>query len=80
MLFKLLKTNQTSVYATINQPKSDNARKTDFEILNVKENYTLIPDDFPNDVIVTQGSPSDFEDYTISDADKKRRKRNNNLI
>lgn len=79
-LNKLLKTNQTSVYATINQPKSDNARKTDFEILNVKENYTLIPDDFPNDVIVTQGSPSDFEDYTISDADKKRKKRNNNLI
>ena len=41
----------------------------------LKEKTTQTLNDFPYDEIVTQESASEFENYAIADADKKKKKK-----
>lgn len=73
-LNKHLKANQTNNNAIIKHFNSDNILKKDFERINFREHYTLISDDFQKELIVTQESTPEFEEYSISDADKKKKR------
>ena len=77
-LNELLKANQTSIHKTIEHRKSENALKNDFEIVNSKENYLSGPDDYQKELIVTQESTHEFEDNSISDIDKKKKRKSLN--
>jgi Family of unknown function (DUF5712) len=77
-LNELLKANQTSIHKTIEHRKSENDLKNDFEIVNSKENYPSGPDDYQKELIVTQESTHEFEDNSISDIDKKKKRKSLN--
>lgn len=77
-LNELLKANQTSIHKTIEHRKSENDLKNDFETVNSKENYPSGPDDYQKELIVTQKSTHEFEDNSISDIDKKKKRRSLN--
>lgn len=77
-LNKLLKTNQANFEVVLDKYQQSSTMQKVHESINLKEKTILVSDDFPNDVIVTQESSSDFEDYLIADADKKKKRKNIN--
>ena len=77
-LNELLKANQTRIHKSIEHRKSENDLKNDFETVNSKENYPSGPDDYQKELIVTQESTHEFEDNSISDIDKKKKRRSLN--
>ncbi|MFV8334260.1 DUF5712 family protein [Flavobacterium sp. GSP14] len=74
-LNKVLKSNQTNFVTAIYKHQQWNTTKVVQDSEGLKEKTTQIINDFPNDEIVTQEIASEFENYAIADADKKKKKK-----
>ena len=72
----LLKSNQTNFEAAIDKHQKLNTTQIVQDPAGSKEKTTSTLDDFSNDVIVTQENTSEFENYEIADADKKKKRKN----
>lgn len=72
-LNKLIKSNQTNIVATIKNHSESTDLEKSHELLNTTEHTVYISDDFHKDIIITQESASDFEDFSIADIDKKKK-------
>ena len=73
----LLKSNQTD-FETAIKHQQWNTIQMGQHARSLKGKTTLTLDNLPNDVLVTQQIASEFENYSIADADKKKKKNNIN--
>lgn len=73
-LNKVLKSNQTNFVTAFDKHQQWNNIKMVQDSAGSKEKTAQTINDYPNDEIVTQKNTSEFENYAIADADKKKRK------